>query len=78
MKGISSKEVSRVENALQEIISDLETFKNLAESYKAERSEKWCESEAGEAYEDKIERIDCPIDDVTNVIDEFTEIFSGD
>lgn len=27
MKGISSKEVSRVENALQEIISDLETFK---------------------------------------------------
>lgn len=74
MKGINSKEFSAVESALRDAIEQVESLHTAAEDYKEARSEKWAESDAGEAYEDKIERIGDVIDSLNDAADELTNI----
>lgn len=78
MKGISSKSVRNVEIDLQSVVEQVETIKQAAEDYKANRSENWCESEAGEAYENKIERLEEIVDTLNGALEEFVDILEGD
>lgn len=74
MKGINSKEFSAVDSALRDAIEQVESLRTAAEDYKEARSEKWAESDAGEAYEDKIERIGDVIEQLNDAADELTNI----
>ena len=74
MKGINSQEFSAVESALRDAIEQVESLRTAAEDYKEARSEKWVESDAGEAYEDKIERLGDVIDSLNDAADELTNI----
>ena len=77
MKGINPKEYAAIESSLRDAVEQVEGLRVAAEDYKESRSGKWAESDAGEAYEDKIEQIgeiicqlNGAIDDLTNIIEE--------
>ena len=74
MKGINSREFSAIDSALRDVIEQVESLRTAAEDYKEARSEKWAESDAGEAYENKIERIGDVIDSLTEAADELNDI----
>lgn len=78
MKGISQKDFNHVDGLLREAIEEVENLKLSAESYKADRSEKWCESEAGEEYENKIEQIKEILDTLNTAADELADLIQGD
>lgn len=78
MKGISGKECSRVDGVLRDAISEVENLKTIAEEYKAARSERWCESEAGEEYENKIEQLGDIVCTLNDAADELADLIQGD
>lgn len=78
MKGISSKSVRNTEIDLQAVIDQVESIKQVAIDYKEQRSENWCESEAGEAYENKIEQLEELVDSLNAALEEFVDLMEGD
>ena len=78
MKGINPKEYAAIESSLRDAVEQVEGLRVVAEDYKESRSEKWAESDAGEAYEDKIEQIEEIICQFNDAIDELTAIVEED
>ena len=78
MKGINPKEYAAIESSLRDAVEQVEGLRVAAEDYKESRSEKWAESDAGEAYEDKIEQIEEIICQFNDAIDELTAIVEED
>ena len=71
MKGIGKKEFSAVESVLRDASDQVLALKDQAEAYKEQRSEKWAESAAGEAYENQIEQLEDVLCTLNDVIDDF-------
>ena len=78
MQGIKSKEFAAVESVLRDAVEQVESLRAAVEDYKESRSEKWAESDAGEAYENKIEQIGDVICALNDAIDELNDIVEGD
>ena len=78
MKGINPKEYAAIESSLRDAVEQIESLRVAAEDYKESRSEKWCESDAGEAYEDKIEQIGDVIGQFLDLIADLTAIIEED
>ena len=78
MKGINPKEYAAIESSLRDAVEQVESLRTAAEEYKESRSEKWAESDAGEAYEDKIDAIGDVIWQLNDAIDELTDIIEED
>lgn len=78
MKGINPKEYAAIESSLRDAVEQVEGLRVAAEDYKESRSEKWREGDAGEAYEDKIERIGDVIEQFNDLIADLTTIIEED
>lgn len=78
MKGISKDMLRCTESQLRAAIGNVEECKINAEAYKEDRTEKWCESDAGEEYENKIERLNDLLDILEDAVSEFLDIVEGD
>ena len=78
MEGIKQKDFDAVDSALRDAIGQVETLRSAAEEYKEARSEKWCESEAGEEYENKIEQIGDVICTLNDAADDLRALIEGD
>lgn len=62
-----SKEVTALRSKLEEFKSEVEALRDTAQEYADDRSEKWQESEAGEAYQALIENLDSAVDGLGDV-----------
>lgn len=78
MQGIKSKEFAAIDAALRDAIEQVESLRTAAEDFKEARSEKWAESDAGEAYEDKIERLGDIICQLNDAADELRDLIEGE
>lgn len=78
MQGIKQKEFNAVDTTLRDVIEQIESLRTAAEDYKESRSEKWCESEAGEAYENKIEQLGDIICTLNDAADELRDLIEGE
>ena len=77
MKGINPKEYAAIESSLRDAVEQVEGLRVAAEDYK-EWCVVWCESDAGEAYEDKIEQIGDVIEQFNDLIADLTTIIEED
>lgn len=77
MKGINPKEYAAIESSLRDAVEQVEGLRVAAEDYK-EWAGMWCEGDAGEAYEDKIEQIGDVIEQFNDLIADLTTIIEED
>ncbi len=76
MKGLKTRDINLVESLLNDVVTEFEALIKKAEDYKESKSEKWCESDAGEAYENRIERLSELCSDAETLCEEFTNLMN--
>ncbi|HWI67550.1 MAG TPA: hypothetical protein VNS88_04155 [Nitrospiraceae bacterium] len=67
------KEVKRIYGALETVKEDLQTVYNNLEETMEEKSDKWKESEAGEAAQGELENLESSIDAIETACDSLNE-----
>ena len=70
------KEVKRIYGALETVKEDLQTLYNNLEETMEEKSDKWKESEAGEAAQGELENLESSIDAIETACDSLNEYTS--
>ena len=67
------KEVKRIYGALETVKEDLQTVYNNLEETMEEKSDKWKESEAGEAAQGELENLESSINAIETACDSLNE-----
>ena len=67
------KEVKRIYGALETVKEDLQTLYNNLEETMEEKSDKWRESEAGEAAQGELENLESSINAIETACDSLNE-----
>lgn len=70
------KEVKRIYGALETVKEDLQTVYNNLEETMEEKSDKWKESEAGEAAQGELDNVQQSIDAIESAFDSIDEYTS--
>lgn len=70
------KEIKRIYGALETAKEDLQTVYNNLEETMEEKSDKWKESEAGEAAQGELENLESSIDAIETACDSINEYTS--
>ena len=73
MTPASKKEIKRIYGALETVKEDLQTVYNNLEETMEEKSDKWKESEAGEAAQGELENLESSIDAIETACDSLNE-----
>ena len=74
MKGLTRRDLNEVVGKVELAKEAVQELQTAAEKYKENKSEKWCESDAGEEYENHIEQLETIVDELDSIANQISDL----